>query len=77
MRLSLIGLALMALVNLTPASATAEVGNGRFHYETCSCHFGYGSSPAAAVSCASEGGYCSALRPHRPGRSTVVLRVRG
>jgi hypothetical protein len=76
MRLTLTGLALMALVGLIPASAAAEVGNPRYHYETCSCHFGYGNSLTPAVSCASEGGYCSAPS-RRGGHTTVVLRVRG
>ncbi len=78
MRLPLMGLALMAVVGLAPAPASAEVGNmTHFRYEACTCTFGYpGNACVTAVSCMSEGGHCSGSC-HREGQSSPALRVRG
>lgn len=37
---------------------TATQREEHFHYSGCICHFGYGSSCADSVACASEGGKC-------------------
>ena len=59
MRISLLAV-VVALTDLTTASALAEVGEQtRYHYEMCTCTFGYGKACATAVSCTNEGGYCS------------------
>ena len=73
-----LGLALMAVVGLAPAPASAEVGNmTHFRYEACTCTFGYpGNACVTAVSCMSEGGHCSGSC-HREGQSSPALRVRG
>jgi len=73
-----LGLALMAVVGLAPAPASAEVGNmTHFRYEACTCTFGYpGNACVTAVSCMSEGGHCSGSC-HREGKSSPALRVRG
>jgi hypothetical protein len=77
MRLSLLSLALLTLAGLTTAPAIAEVGDtSRYHYETCTCTFGYGKACVTAVSCTSEGGYCSGSC-QGGGRSSHALRVRG
>jgi hypothetical protein len=78
MRVSLIGVALIALIGLSSISAAAEEEDrtSRFHYETCNCHFGYGDTCQVAAACASEGGYCSRSCNIAP-RSNVTLRVRG
>jgi hypothetical protein len=77
MRLLLTGLALMAVVGLAPAPASAEIGDmTRFHYESCTCTFGYGNARVTATACRNEGGYCSASC-HPEGESKPALRVRG
>ena len=83
MRLSLLSAMLLALAGLTIAPAFAEVGESpRYHYETCTCTFGYGKACATAVSCTNEGGYCSgSCKGESPskgeGPSSHPLRVRG
>ena len=81
MRLSLVGLVLLALAGLTTAPAIAENGEQtRYHYETCTCTFGYGNACATAVSCTSEGGYCAGPckgEGKGEGKFTPALRVRG
>jgi len=77
MRLSLVGLVLLALAGLTVAPATAEVGDAnRYRYETCTCTFGYGKACSNAVSCTTEGGFCSGPCKGE-GNATPVVRVRG
>jgi hypothetical protein len=52
----------LGAAGLVPSSAASQSVNteSRYHYATCSCHFGYGSACVPAVSCLSEGGRCSA-----------------
>jgi hypothetical protein len=78
MRLTLMGMALIALIGLTATSAAAEEAEktSRFHYETCNCHFGYGDTCQVVAACVSEGGYCS-RSCNSPPPSNVTLRVRG
>jgi hypothetical protein len=61
MRLSLIGsvMIVLALASLGPAYADAQKTKVSTNYPSCNCRFGYGSSCAPAVSCATEGGRCS------------------
>jgi hypothetical protein len=57
-----LSLIVLGSAGLAPSSAVAQGVNGesRYHYATCSCHFGYGSACVPAVACLSEGGRCSA-----------------
>jgi hypothetical protein len=78
MRLTLMGIALIALIGLTataPGAVEAEK-TSRFHYERCNCHFGYGDTCQVVAACVSEGGYCS-RSCNSPPPSNVTLRVRG
>ena len=52
----------LALINLVPSSSRAEIGSvSRYHYDTCSCQYGYpGRACVAAVACTSSGGRCAA-----------------
>lgn len=63
MRLSFFGsvMIVLALGGLALSSAAAQNANtnGRNHYSTCNCRFGYGGSCVPAVSCIDEGGRCA------------------
>ena len=80
MRISLLGAVLLGLAGLATTPATAEVGEQtRYHYEMCTCTFGYGQACATAVSCTNEGGYCSGSckGESKATPATPILRVRG
>jgi hypothetical protein len=62
MRITWSVIIVLALAGLAPGSAVAQGANktaSNYHYETCTCRFGYGSVCVAAVSCDSGGGGCS------------------
>jgi len=59
MRSLILSATLTALATLVTAPANAEVGSTpRYHYETCTCTFGYGKACDTRVSCSTEVGYC-------------------
>jgi hypothetical protein len=62
MRITLSAFIVLALVGLAPQYAAAQNGSPKmssYHYETCTCHFGYGNVCTSTVSCNGSGGRCS------------------
>jgi hypothetical protein len=62
MRVALFAITVLGLAGFAPGYAAAQsTGSVKasYHYDTCSCRFGYGSVCVASVSCASNGGHCS------------------
>ncbi len=63
----------LSLAALAPASASARNILGKYHYDTCSCHFGYGNVCQNGAACVSEGGRCAgSCRP--PANANVTDR---
>jgi hypothetical protein len=49
----------LALAGLVPAfAANHDVKETSYHYDACTCHFGYGASCQIAVACIASGGKC-------------------
>jgi len=59
----------LALAGLAPAfAANQNVKLTSYHYDACTCHFGYGASCQIAAACTATGGKCGATctLPHQP-----------
>ena len=63
----------LALAALAPSPASARNTISKYHYDTCSCHFGYGNVCQNSAACENEGGHCAgSCRP--PANATVTDR---
>ena len=63
----------LALAALAPFSARARNTESKYHYNTCSCHFGYGNVCQDGTACVTEGGRCAgSCTP--PANATVTDR---
>jgi hypothetical protein len=63
MRITLSALFVLTIAGLAPGHAATQNANSTktaYHYETCSCHFGYGNVCLVTASCDSGGGHCVA-----------------
>ncbi len=68
MRITWSALIAVAVAGLASSYAAAQTANGTpitnatksaYHYNTCSCHFGYGNVCIVTEACDSGGGHCS------------------
>jgi hypothetical protein len=61
MRVTWIAVAALSLAAAGSTLANAQTNRSatKYHYETCSCHFGYGNVCMVAVSCNTGGGRCA------------------
>jgi hypothetical protein len=67
--------ALLILLSITRAFAFSSAQGGNYHYDYCTCHFGYGNTCAVVESCGAMGGRCSGTCA--PSKEDLQVRAPG